>query len=73
MEFKVEDNIPPPTSTSRGVKKYPFGSMLIGQSFSVPKDKFRLAQVAAHVHGHNHGKKFRTFFDGKKGRIWRIA
>ena len=69
----IENNIPLPESTG-GVRKYPFHSMAVGDSFTLPRDVKYNLQMAAYAHSKRHNKKFsvRNDSDDNLVRCWRI-
>lgn len=73
MTYKIEKNIPPPTSN--GKTKYPFHEMEVSDRIFVPCED-RSPATAAYTYGSRHGVKFtvrKVTEDGVVGlRIWRI-
>lgn len=74
--FKIEKNVALPASWGRaGSKKYPFGEMQVGDSFTAQVKQTRLSNAAAtYARYHGGGLKFTTRkIDDANTRIWRIA
>lgn len=71
-EYQVQSNVAFPNEC-RGVRKYPFNKMEVGDSFAVEKENRHLCSNAASHHGRNHGKKFSVRKHGDEYRCWRIA
>lgn len=70
--FKIEKNIEI-SSRGRGVSKYPFAQMDVGDSFSAPHTAAMKIRSAAFSFGKRSGFRFSTRKDGDQVRIWRIA
>lgn len=70
--FEVEKDIPLP-KTRQKLKKYPWDSMEIGDSFLVPKTEGKNARASAYASGFKSGRKYasRLQKDGTT-RIWRL-
>lgn len=70
--FQIEKNIP---LRSRGPEvKYPFGDMLVGDSFVAPSEHTRIAQAAAAFAKYKGGgMKFATRKVDAGTRVWRIS
>jgi hypothetical protein len=70
--FVIEKGIPKPEGR-RGLKKYPFGDMEIGDSFFVPSDKYRAVINASQIYGKRWERKFSVAKVDGGARCWRIA
>lgn len=73
-DFVIEDGIEIPKIEGRGMQKkakYPFGKMLVGQSFLVVH-QWKSARSSADAYGRRNGIKFSTRREGDGLRIWRI-
>lgn len=71
-EFKIDRGIPF-AANKRRPPKYPFASMIVGDSFAVSEDMAPKVRSASAAHGHRYNMKFSTRqFDGGF-RCWRIA
>lgn len=70
--FKIEKNIEI-SSRVRGVIKYPFAQMDVGDSFSAPHTAAANIRAAAFSFGKRSGFRFSTRKDGDQVRVWRIA
>lgn len=66
----IDSHVPLPSS----VNKYPFKSMAVGDSFTMPIDMRSKLQVAAYIHGKANSKKFTVRIDRSANvvRCWRI-
>ncbi len=72
-QLEITDTVPIPKDVNRGLRKYPFKDMAVGQSFFVIPAHGSNPENAAHQHGHRYGKKFCCRPEGDGIRIWRIA
>jgi hypothetical protein len=70
--YRLEKGVPLPTAYA-GRKKYPFGEMEIGDSFSFKADELTRVRAAASYFGTRNGKKFSARKDGPGCRCWRTA
>jgi len=80
MTFKIERGIPFPANPRREGYKYPFTTMKVGESFTIPctDDTVHRKQINVMASTRNHKpKKFRSAVEreGKttRVRVWRIA
>lgn len=71
--FEVTDSVPHPNGGTKGVRKYPFDRMEVGQSFYVFPEPGTTPSIAAYQYARRHGKKFSCRREGDGVRIWRIA
>jgi hypothetical protein len=73
--FTIERDVPMPTGDGRGrPTTYPFGSMLVGDSFTVGEERGRSAVRAAYLYGSRHGLTFTVRkLESGNYRIWRAA
>lgn len=67
--FKIEKAVPIP----RGNAKYPFKEMQVGDSFFVPKDRVKNAQIAAYAWAKRNGVVLASRSVDGGLRIWRTA
>lgn len=71
MGFKIESNVPMPTTPCQ--TRYPFAEMKIGDSILFSSAEGRLARVAAQNWGARNGMRFSSRKVSETSmRIWRI-
>lgn len=74
-DYKIDKNVPLPSSGNKRNSKYPWAQMKVGDSFVVPWDKY--VAVQAHMSYTNRRYKGERHFicrkagDGKTYRVWR--
>lgn len=68
MSHIIERDIAPPPP----LQSYPFGEMLIGDSFLTRQPRSRVAPAASD-YGRRHGKRFSVRVDGDALRVWRVG
>lgn len=73
--YTVDKGIPvPPHCPARGIKKYPFDIMEVGDSFGIAsKEEAALVRGAAHHQQVSRGIKLSIQKHGTGWRCWRIA
>jgi hypothetical protein len=72
VNMLIFDTVPFPRVGER--LKWPWAEMYVGDEFTfVDPQMGRLARTAAHVHGYQSGKKFKTQKTKDGIRIWRVA
>jgi len=74
--YKIDKNVPPPANTGRGMPKYPFGDMAVGDSVlfeDEPAGSQSAPATAARQYGLRNGIKFRCWNEGSGVRVLRIA
>lgn len=78
-DFKVEKKVPVPEEGPSRMKRYPLGSMEVGDSFFVPEDEVNnLGSVVQSAH--KYGKRHKVFFTTRRVtesglvgvRVWRV-
>jgi hypothetical protein len=68
--YKIEKNVPIPTSNGRGQRKYPFSELEIGDSVVIPSK----SRSAAYSWAHLHSRRFVCKpVDADTIRVWRTA
>jgi hypothetical protein len=76
LRIVLEDSVEPPARRSGGAGKrpiYPFGTMKVGQSFTLPIELRAKLNNAAKIWRRRHeGWGFVIRTDGKKVRLWRL-
>lgn len=72
MEIKIEKGIPIPAG-SKGVHKYPFAQMEVGDSFFTPCENLPSLRVYARQVGKEKGLKFSVRQEEGGARVWRVA
>lgn len=70
-DFIIEKGIPL-QPIQKGVVKYPFHKMDVGDSFSVPKPDGRKLRSASSAYAKRIGKKFTVRTQGGVVRLWRV-
>jgi hypothetical protein len=69
--MKIENNVPVPRLERR---VFPFGEMLVGQSFAVPDHKVVSCRNSAVGFGQRHGMKFCIRkSESEETRCWRVS
>ena len=71
-DFVIDKDVPIPSSWNA---KYPFGELLIGDSFytgAATRKTTSTIRSAAAVFGRRHNMKFITRAEGRGLRIWRV-
>jgi len=73
--YKIDKNVPPPDKTGRGMPKYPFGDMAVGDSVLFEDERAGSQSspaTSARQYGLRNGVKFRCRIEGSGVRVWRI-
>jgi hypothetical protein len=69
----IERDVPTPGPRNGNLRRYPFGDMEPGDSFTVPADRMLSARAAASRFQQSHqGWQFVTRIEGERARIWRV-
>jgi hypothetical protein len=69
---RIDKNIPQPAFGARGVRKYPFSDMEVGDSFSLPRIERLKVKEAAKGYGRRSGRKLRVATTNDEVRCWRV-
>lgn len=70
----IENNVPAPSQSGSGVKKYPFEDMSVGDSiFFEGQTSMGKAVLAARAYAKYHGRKVSCRSENGGVRVWRTA
>ncbi len=84
MTYEIDNNIPMPKLSEKGIRKYPFAEMNVGDSFLIPyniSDKKEASKIrnSVRVAGIHFGTrnerdyKYNTAIVNEGIRVWRVS
>lgn len=71
--YKIQKNIPIPPKVVGRKNPYPFDDMEVGDSFSVPLNKYKAVTYAINRHQKVSNMKFTRRALSNEVRVWRIS